>query len=75
MEHHGSNLESAPNPRYFGYPKPQNRGRKTGTKTETREPENRGYPHRTRTAAKLKEGTAGTETELAVSTSMDGDSG
>ena len=51
MKLRGLILGSAPNPKDFGYPNPQIRGSKLGTKPETRKPETSGYPPRTRPAA------------------------
>ena len=51
MELRGLFLGSAPNPKDFGYPNPQIRGSKLKTEPETRKPETRGYPPRTRPAA------------------------
>ena len=53
MELRGLDLESAPNPKFFGYPNPQIRGRKSEPEPKTRKPEHRGYPPRTRSAAIL----------------------
>ena len=46
-------LKPAPNPKYFGYPNPQIRGRRLKPEPETRKPETCGYPPRTRPAAIL----------------------
>ena len=46
MELRGYILKPAPNPKYFGYPNPQIRGRRSKPKPETRKPETRGYPPR-----------------------------
>ena len=54
MELRGLFLGSAPNSKDFGYPNPQIRGSKLKTEPETRKPETRGYPPRTRPAAILK---------------------
>ena len=53
MELRGYILKPAPNPKYFGYPNPQIRGRRSKPKPETHKPETRGYPPRTRPAAIL----------------------
>ena len=53
MEFRGYILKPAPNPKYFGYPNPQNRGRKSKPKPETQKPETRGYPPQTRSTAIL----------------------
>ena len=53
MELRGYILKPAPNPKYFGYPNPQIRGRRLKTEPENRGPEIRGYLRRTRPAAIL----------------------
>ena len=59
MELRGYILKPAPNPKYFGYPNPQIRGRRSKPEPETRKPETRGYPPRTRPAAILTPAGAG----------------
>ena len=51
MELRGYILKPAPNPKYFGYPNPQIRGRRLKTEPETRGPEIRGYPAQARPTA------------------------
>ena len=53
MELRGYILKPAPNPKYFGYPNPQIRGRRSKPEPETRKPETRGYPPRTHPTAIL----------------------
>jgi len=53
MELRGYILKPAPNPKYFGYPNPQIRGRRSKPEPETRKPETCRYPPRTRPAAIL----------------------
>ena len=55
MELRGYILKPAPNPKYFGYPNPQIRGREIEPEPETRKPEIREYPPRTRSAAILRD--------------------
>ena len=56
MELRGYISGSVPIPKYFEYPNPQIHGWKSGTEPETRKPETRGYPPRTRSAAITKLG-------------------
>ena len=55
MELRGYILKPAPNPKYFGYPNPQIRGRRSKPEPETRKPETRGYPPRTHPTAILNQ--------------------